>query len=154
MLLAVIELCRLLLLIRTKQPHPFVGFQILKKSCLAIFCYDELMEDTPKIAKRRAREKRVISQMIAIYCSAHHDKRDHRSYSGDMICADCAMLDEYAVMRTERCKKMDQKTSCEECENHCYKPEERQRIREVMRYAGPRMITKHPLEAIRHLLGK
>ena len=30
----------------------------------------------------------------------------------------------------------------------------RERIRAVMRYAGPRMLKKHPLAAIRHLLGK
>ena len=36
-------------------------------------------------------------------------------------------------LRTERCRKMDVKTSCDECEHHCYKPEERERIRAVMR---------------------
>ena len=46
------------------------------------------------------------------------------------------------------------KTSCDACENHCYKPEMRERIRQVMRYSGPRMITKHPVAAIRHLLGR
>ncbi|MEG0375126.1 MAG: nitrous oxide-stimulated promoter family protein, partial [Raoultibacter sp.] len=37
---------------------------------------------------------------------------------------------------------------------HCYKPEEREKIRAVMRHAGPRMMTKHPIAAIRHLIGK
>ena len=52
------------------------------------------------------------------------------------------------------CRKMHVKTSCDACENHCYKPEMRERIRQVMRYSGPRMITKHPVAAIRHLLGR
>ena len=112
------------------------------------------MNDTPKITKRRAREMRVVSQMICIYCADHHEGRSETAYCGEPICAECAKLDAYAVMRTERCRKMDQKISCEECENHCYRPEERARIREVMRHAGPRMITKHPIEAIRHLFGK
>ena len=90
-------------------------------------------QDSPKIARRRDREKRTISQMVALCC---------------------ASIDAYAVLRTERCRKMDVKTSCDECEHHCYKPEERERIRAVMRYAGPRMLKKHPLAAIRHLLGK
>jgi hypothetical protein len=29
-----------------------------------------------------------------------------------------------------------------------------QRIRDVMRYAGPRMLYHHPIAAIRHMLGK
>ena len=29
-----------------------------------------------------------------------------------------------------------------------------ERIRQVMRYSGPRMITRHPIAAIRHLLGR
>lgn len=90
-------------------------------------------QDSPKNARRRDREKRTISQMVALYCADNHDA---------------------AALRTERCRKMDVKTSCDECEHHCYKPEERERIRAVMRYAGPRMLKKHPLAAIRHLLGK
>jgi hypothetical protein len=32
------------------------------------------------------------------------------------------------------------------------KPIMRERVREIMRYAGPRMIIHHPLNAIQHLL--
>ena len=33
-----------------------------------------------------------------------------------------------------------------------YKPDKREAVREVMRYAGPRMLLKHPYLAIMHLL--
>ena len=49
---------------------------------------------------------------------------------------------------------MAHKTSCEECGNHCYAPAQREQIRAIMRYAGPRMILHHPVAAIRHLLKK
>lgn len=49
---------------------------------------------------------------------------------------------------------MDVKTSCDACENHCYKPEMRERIRQVMRYSGPRMLAKHPVASLRHLMGR
>ncbi|MEG0505733.1 MAG: nitrous oxide-stimulated promoter family protein [Raoultibacter sp.] len=114
------------------------------------------MEDTPSIAKRREREKRTISQMVALHCAGNHDanSRTERAYCGEAVCPECKEIDEYSVLRTERCRKMDIKTSCDECENHCYKPEEREKIRAVMRHAGPRMMTKHPIAAIRHLIGK
>ena len=112
--------------------------------------------DTPAVARRREREKRTISQMVALYCAGNHDAaaRTERAHCGEAVCADCAAIDAYAVLRTERCRKMEVKTSCEECGNHCYAPEKRDEIRAVMRYAGPRMLGKHPVAAVRHLLGR
>lgn len=115
-----------------------------------------------KLERRREREKRVISQMIAIYCNGNHREGDGRdghkpsckAYCGEAICEECLKMDDYAVERTQMCRNMSTKTNCEECENHCYVPEMRRQIRAVMRYAGPRMIYKHPISAIRHLLGR
>ena len=115
-----------------------------------------MQQDTPKIAKRRDREEKTISQMVALYCAGNHEaaSRTETVVCGEAVCPQCAQLDEYATLRTRRCRKMHVKTSCDACENHCYKPEMRERIRQVMRYSGPRMMTKHPIAAIRHLLGR
>lgn len=112
--------------------------------------------DTPAIAKRRVREMRTISQMIALHCAGCHGDRERSlvAHCGEPVCAECFELDAYGVLRTRRCRRMGEKTSCEKCGNHCYKPEMRERIREAMRYSGPRMMTKHPVAAVRHLLGK
>lgn len=114
------------------------------------------LDDTPKVAKRRQREKRTISQMVAIYCAGNHapDDRTETAHCGEALCPECKGIDDYALLRTDRCRRMDTKISCEQCGNHCYRPEEREKIRAVMRYAGPRMITKHPIAAVRHLMGK
>lgn len=112
--------------------------------------------DTPAVARRREREKRTISNMVAIYCAGNHDKatRTETSFAGEALCPDCKSLDDYCVLRTERCRSMHKKTSCEECGNHCYAATQREQIRAVMRYAGPRMLLHHPAAAIRHLLKK
>ncbi len=47
---------------------------------------------------------------------------------------------------------MEEKTFCSNCTVHCYRPEMRERIRTVMRYAGPRMLFHHPVIAIRHMI--
>lgn len=112
--------------------------------------------DTPTVARRREREKRTVSQMVAIYCAGHHEK-DHRtetSHAREPLCPACKELDDYCVLRTERCRSMAHKTSCEGCGNHCYAPAQQARVREVMRYAGPRMMLHHPVAALRHLMGK
>jgi len=43
---------------------------------------------------------------------------------------------------------------CNLCQVHCYSEAMRARVREVMRYAGPRMPLRHPWLALRHLLAK
>ena len=114
------------------------------------------LTDTPSVARRRQREKRTISNMVAIYCAGHHNKADRTetSYAGERLCPQCKAIDDYCVLRTERCRSMAHKTNCEECGNHCYAKAQREAIREVMRYAGPRMMLHHPVAAVRHLLKK
>ena len=45
---------------------------------------------------------------------------------------------------------METKTFCSACKVHCYKPALREKIRAVMRWYGPRMLTVHPVLALRH----
>lgn len=100
-----------------------------------------MSDDPPRIA----REKRTIRAMIGIYCQAHH-----RPTAG--LCAECAELLGYAFCRLDRCPFGADKMTCARCPIHCYKPAMRQRVRAVMRYAGPRMLWRHPVLAIWHML--
>ena len=94
--------------------------------------------------------------MIALYCADHHPEEAAvvTGHSGEPMCPECKELDDYCVLRTERCRSMATKTSCEKCGNHCYAAAQREKIRKIMRYSGPRMLRKHPIAAMRHLLGK
>ena len=97
------------------------------------------------ILTKREREKEIVSEMILIYC-----KKKHRN--GKELCEECVKLDTYARMRSDKCPFMDTKTFCSNCKVHCYKPEMREKIREVMRFSGPRMIFVHPIMAIKHVI--
>lgn len=97
------------------------------------------------IQSKREREKAMVSQMITLYC-----KKNHRTKNG--LCSDCAELDKYARLRSDKCPFMETKTFCSNCKVHCYKQEMREKIRAVMRFAGPRMIFHHPVAAIRHVI--
>lgn len=96
-------------------------------------------------SSRIGREKRTIRAMIGIYCRAHHEMRGE-------LCASCEELLNYAICRLDRCPFGADKTTCARCPIHCYKPAMRERVRTVMRYAGPRMMIRHPILALRHLL--
>lgn len=89
------------------------------------------------------RDQRTVAAMVRIYCAGRH--------GGDSLCAACAALLEYADERLARCPFEEEKTTCRDCPIHCYKPPERTAMKDVMRYAGPRMLLRHPILAIRHL---
>lgn len=97
------------------------------------------------VNKKREQEKQVVSLMIKLYC-----RKKHHSSKG--LCEKCERLNEYAGMRSDKCPFMETKTFCSNCKVHCYKPDMREQIREVMRFSGPRMIFSHPVMAIRHVI--
>ncbi len=92
---------------------------------------------------RLARESATVTRMIGLYCRRHH---------GRTLCAECRQLSDYAQERLKRCPFGEGKTTCAKCPVHCYRPEMRERVRRVMRYAGPRMLYRHPYLALRHLI--
>jgi hypothetical protein len=103
---------------------------------------------TDKRFVRRARELKTIETMVRMYC------RGHGHEGGAPLCSDCGALFEYASRRLERCVFGDAKPACANCVVHCYKADMRQQIRVVMRWAGPRMMLRHPIMAIAHLIAE
>lgn len=97
------------------------------------------------VALKREKEKQMVAQMIAVYCRGQHGVKHG-------LCPECAVLAHYAEERSDKCPFMQTKTFCSNCKVHCYKPAMRQQIREVMRYAGPRMIFHHPVAAVSHVV--
>ena len=96
------------------------------------------------VKTKRQREKETVSLMIRLYCRKKH--------GGKTLCLECAALDTYARQRSDKCPFMETKTFCSNCKVHCYKKDMREKIREVMRFSGPRMIFHHPVMAIRHVI--
>jgi hypothetical protein len=97
-----------------------------------------------KISNRRlAREWKTVSAMVRIHCRDQH---------GGALCGDCQELMRYISLRLERCRFGKDKPTCAKCPVHCYQRDYRERIKTVMRYAGPRMLWEHPWLSLWHLL--
>ena len=89
-------------------------------------------------------EQRVVELMIRLYC---------RRYEGnEALCPSCTELLDYARRRLAHCRWGVHKPTCRRCPHHCYAPHQRARMRQVMRWAGPRMSFYHPLAALRHMM--
>jgi hypothetical protein len=94
---------------------------------------------------RLARELSTAHAMALLHCREVHGTRDG-------LCADCQALMDYATRRLDRCVFGDDKPTCANCKVHCYNKENREAMRTMMRYAGPKMIYRHPVLAIRHVI--
>src|SRR5512144_2364967 len=94
---------------------------------------------------RLARELATLAAMVRIYCHDVHAEDDG-------LCEGCAALLAYATRRLDRCVFGDDKPTCAKCTVHCYSAALREQVRIVMRYAGPRMLWRHPVLALRHTL--
>ena len=86
------------------------------------------------INKKREKEKKTLRVMIGVYCRGKH------KHKGE-LCPECQKLLDYALLRTEKCPFMETKTFCSACKVHCYSKEMQEKIKEVMKYAGPRMLS-------------
>lgn len=94
--------------------------------------------------RRIEEEKMVVEQMIHLFCRKHEGHPE--------LCPSCRELLNYAHSRLDRCCFGEDKPTCKKCPIHCYRPEMKEKIKQVMRWSGPRMILYHPLAAIKHLL--
>ncbi len=93
---------------------------------------------------RMLEERKTIAKMIGIYCHAKHDTRRE-------LCESCQNLLEYAELRLRRCPFAPDKPVCGKCPLHCYQADKREQVREVMRFAGPRMMLVDPVAALKHM---
>lgn len=90
-------------------------------------------------------EKQIFEKMIYIYCEEH-------GHAKEGLCSSCTALLEYAFDRLDRCPFGVRKPNCKNCHIHCYKPQMRQQVGEVMQFTGVLMLMKHPVATITHLL--
>jgi hypothetical protein len=93
--------------------------------------------------QRLAREWQTLEVMLRCYCRGHRHLEQG-------ICLECQGLLDYAAQRLERCRFGADKPTCAKCPVHCYQRDRREQVKAVMRYAGPRMLWRHPLLSFWH----
>lgn len=108
-------------------------------------------------------DARLLGDFTGIYCRGQHKDARREPLVSDgttlgvygrrtpVVCVECAEIVRYAEQRRALCPK-DPKPFCSHCDTHCYRPAMRERVREIMRYAGPRsMFTRHAFAGVQHL---
>jgi len=92
-------------------------------------------------------EKQTIERMLLVYCRLKHNRKHHES-----LCDYCEKLKKYAHARLTNCMFGEEKPACKKCPVHCYKPDMRSEMREVMKFAGPRMLFYYPKDFAIHII--
>lgn len=98
---------------------------------------------------RLKREQATMEAMLRLNCSDNHDRT---AVDAEGLCPECAGLLAYSRKRLAACPFGPEKPTCVNCQIHCYGRRQREDMREVMRYAGPRMLLRHPVLAIAHVI--
>lgn len=96
------------------------------------------MED---LQKKRVKETESMNLIFDIYEKGHVEEKE-----------EIEELRRYSAERIQKCPMMETKTYCSNCQIHCYKPVYREKIRKVMRYAGPRLLLKSPGKVFDHAI--
>jgi len=84
-----------------------------------------------------------MAAMVRCHCHGHHA-------TTAALCPECRELLDYATLRLDRCRFGAEKPTCANCPVHCYQRNQRDQMKVVMRYAGPRMLWQHPILSLRH----
>ncbi|MCX8007606.1 MAG: nitrous oxide-stimulated promoter family protein [Coriobacteriia bacterium] len=112
----------------------------------------------PKVA----RDVQTLADFTRIWCVGRHKGSERHPVSTTAarlgvygrripsLCSECEAHLAYAEKRRACCPK-DPKPFCARCDTHCYRPDEREWQRQMMRYSGPRsVLCGHAIDAIRH----
>jgi len=92
---------------------------------------------------RIEKEKRTIRKMVSIYCRSKHS-------TDGKLCPECQEMLDYAFKRLDMCPFGEEKPPCKKCRVHCYSSDKREKIKEIMRFSGPRMLFFSPFDWIIH----
>lgn len=111
--------------------------------------------------KLLARDLRTLAVFVEIFCHARHGGArevvelkgfDVKKLAGHelRLCGECTKLLAHALVKRSVCP-MDPKPMCKHCPNHCYHPSYREKIREVMKFSGKRLMLSGRLDYLIHL---
>jgi Nitrous oxide-stimulated promoter len=126
-------------------------------SMIIQFCPEK--NDDPKVIG----DLKTLAKFIEVYCDGHHDDADREAVElkthnlqeltgkQPRLCPDCQKLLAHALVKRTVCP-MDPKPQCKHCPKHCYHPNYRQKIQEVMKYSGRKLVMHGRVDYLLHLL--
>jgi hypothetical protein len=123
-----------------------------------IIQYCPAKNDDPKVIS----DLKILAKFIEVYCDGNHADADRTAVklqTHDVnelmgkplkLCPGCQKLLAHALVKRTVCP-MDPKPQCKHCPRHCYHPNYRRQIQEVMKYSGRKLVMRGRLDYLLHL---
>lgn len=98
---------------------------------------------------------KVLARFIEVYCKSNHQNIKRNIWEDNLagikieLCNECTKIMNYSANRLNLCP-LDPKPSCKNCKIHCYAPDQRKKIKEIMRFSGIELIKMGRLDYIIH----
>lgn len=86
-----------------------------------------------------AKDAQTLTAFVHVFCEQKHET------APKALCSSCHELLAYALQRLEKCP-YDPKPKCKDCLTHCYKPDYRTRIQEIMKFSGMYFVKRGRLD--------
>jgi hypothetical protein len=98
--------------------------------------------------KQIEHDKKILKIFVSIYCKKHHLENGVEIYKCN-LCKDCYELLNYAYNKLSNCP-LDPKPMCKKCHIHCYSKQNREKIKEIMKFSGIYLIKHGRLDLLFH----
>jgi len=108
------------------------------------------------LTRQQKKDIRLIAKFVEVYCAGKHAGLVRQSFllPGELgerrMCAECVEFMTYAIAKRLKCPLEAEKPSCKHCRIHCYGTAQREKVREIMGYAGRRLMLRGRLDYVWH----
>lgn len=101
------------------------------------------------------KDLQVIARFTEVWCGGHqHTGRQPVVLPGGgrsfALCPTCAEFVAYAVNKRLNCPLKADKPRCKRCRIHCYAPQQREMVRQIMAWSGRQMILRGRVDYLWH----
>ena len=106
--------------------------------------------------REQKKDIRLIGKFVEVYCAGKHHAAERVTITlpADLgersICQECGSFLEYAVAKRLKCPLEAEKPTCKHCRIHCYDKPRREKVREIMSYAGRKLMIRGRLDYLWH----
>jgi hypothetical protein len=110
-----------------------------------------------RLNRQQAKDMSIVGRFTEVWCSGHHHSNRQTflvpgSQQTLQLCPECTAFMEYVVKKRLICPLEAEKPSCKHCRIHCYAPQQRAQVKQIMAWSGRRMILRGRLDYLWHYL--
>lgn len=108
------------------------------------------------VTKDQKKDIGLIGKFVEVYCCGRHHANERSALvlpeglGVRNLCPECTSFLAYAITKRLKCPLEAEKPTCKHCKIHCYAKPEREKMREIMSYAGRKLMMRGRLDYLWH----